>query len=49
MRSGTGVGPGICRKCRPAVREEFFAMRFSLSPDGELVAVKDECDIQSSI
>src|SRR5215470_5726394 len=38
MRSGTGVGPGICRKCRPAVREEFFAMevfpdsRVSLSP-----------------
>src|SRR3954451_22228056 len=26
MRSGTGVGPGICRKCRPAVREEFFDM-----------------------
>src|ERR1044072_6038068 len=24
MRSGTGVGPGICRKWRPAVREEFF-------------------------
>src|SRR4051812_2409594 len=23
MRSGTGVGPGICRKWRPAVREEF--------------------------
>ena len=26
MRSGTGVGPGICRKCRPATREEFWAM-----------------------
>src|ERR1043166_6418431 len=29
MRSGTGVGPGICRKCRPAVRDEFFAMDLS--------------------
>src|SRR5438270_276664 len=29
MRSGTGVGPGICRKCRPAVREEFFDMNAS--------------------
>ena len=26
MRSGTGVGPGICRKWRPAVREEFCDM-----------------------
>src|SRR5882672_949074 len=26
MRSGTGVGPGICRKWRPAVREEFWDM-----------------------
>src|SRR5688572_213125 len=24
MRSGTGVGPGICRKWRPAVRAEFL-------------------------
>src|SRR5438105_12408104 len=23
-RSGSGVGPGICRKWRPTVREEFF-------------------------
>src|SRR5215471_8490627 len=30
IRSGTGVGPGICRKCRPAVREEFFAMEVFL-------------------
>src|ERR1700680_3124573 len=28
MRSGSGVGPGICRKWRPATREEFFAMGF---------------------
>src|SRR6267142_1795691 len=26
MRSGTGVGPGICRKWRPAVRDEFCGM-----------------------
>src|SRR5436190_1160285 len=26
MRSGTGVGPGICRKWRPALREEFWDM-----------------------
>src|SRR3954467_2397117 len=26
MRSGTGVGPGICRKWRPAVRAEFWDM-----------------------
>src|ERR1700742_1578971 len=31
MRSGTGVGPGICRKWRPAVRDEFFDMDGSLS------------------
>ena len=30
MRSGTGVGPGICRKWRPAVREEFWDMGSSL-------------------
>src|SRR5580692_1445838 len=28
MRSGSGVGPGICRKCRPGVRDEFFDMIF---------------------
>src|SRR6266853_1937566 len=28
MRSGSGVGPGIWRKWRPAVREEFFDMAF---------------------
>jgi hypothetical protein len=26
MRSGTGVGPGICRKWRPAVRAVFWGM-----------------------
>ena len=26
MRSGRGVGPGICRKWRPAVRDEFLDM-----------------------
>ena len=31
MRSGTGVGPGICRKWRPAVREEFWAIVEMLS------------------
>src|SRR5437660_12402890 len=29
-RSGTGVGPGICRKWRPAVRDEFFGMELPL-------------------
>src|SRR5215471_7088008 len=24
MRSGSGLGPGICRKWRPALRAEFF-------------------------
>src|SRR5262249_2444792 len=28
MRSGRGVGPGICRKGRPAVREEFWDMLY---------------------
>src|ERR1700722_11865602 len=28
IRSGSGVGPGICRKWRPATRDEFFAMGF---------------------
>src|SRR5262249_47092351 len=46
MRSGTGVGPGICRKCRPAVRDEFFAMDFPRSC-GALVAITDECDMQA--
>src|SRR5262249_33603339 len=27
-RSGRGVGPGMCRKCRPTVRDEFFDMIF---------------------
>src|SRR3954470_2661 len=31
MRSGTGVGPGICRKWRPALREEFCDMRNPVS------------------
>ena len=25
-RSGSGVGPGICRKCRPTGRDEFLAI-----------------------
>src|SRR5882762_8097965 len=28
MRSGSGVGPGMCRKWRPGMREEFFDMIF---------------------
>src|SRR3546814_1967272 len=31
MRSGTGVGPGICRKWRPAVRAALLTMGLSLS------------------
>src|SRR5215471_3157383 len=27
-RSGSGVGPGMCRKWRPGVRDEFFDMIF---------------------
>src|SRR5262249_17060150 len=36
MRSGSGVGPGMCRKWRPGVREEFFDMIFLrvLCPQG---------------
>src|SRR5262249_4010667 len=30
MRSGSGEGPGMCRKWRPAVREEFLAIGRSL-------------------
>ena len=29
-RSGSGVGPGICRKWRPTGREEFFDIGKSL-------------------
>src|SRR5262245_62614190 len=25
-RSGSGVGPGMCKKCRPTGREEFLAI-----------------------
>src|SRR5262245_32045794 len=58
-RSGTGVGPGIWRKWRPAVRAEFFGMGVSRDrppesetanrPSRSLVVIKDECDIQSSL
>src|SRR5262245_14995895 len=30
-RSGSGVGPGICRKWRPTVREEFFDIERSFA------------------
>src|SRR3954466_13935476 len=30
MRSGSGDGPGMCRKWRPAVRDEFLAIGDSL-------------------
>src|SRR5215472_4624567 len=36
-RSGRGVGPGICRKWRPGMRDEFLAMiflRFFVSAGG---------------
>src|SRR6516164_7008092 len=31
MRSGSGVGPGICKKWRPTVREAFLDISFSLA------------------
>ena len=35
MRSGTGVGPGICRKWRPALREDATGeAEFLVVPDG---------------
>src|SRR5689334_22999039 len=37
IRSGSGVGPGMCRKWRPAVRDEFFDMislRFFVTEGG---------------
>src|SRR6266850_1551832 len=40
MRSGTGVGPGICRKWRPAVREEFFDMEGTWSLRGRLRTIQ---------
>src|SRR6266511_6342481 len=60
-RSGSGVGPGICKKWRPTGREEFFDISKSLrgtvilrvsrrSPARpRLAAIKDECDSQSSL
>src|ERR1700712_1411040 len=33
-RSGTGVGPGICRKCRPTARDEFFAIDLAPKSSG---------------
>src|ERR1700742_4022505 len=58
MRSGTGVGPGICRKWRPAVRDEFWTMVPSRASafwhiNGapwslRLVAIKAGCEIPSS-
>src|SRR5262249_15336004 len=33
-RSGSGVGPGICRKWRPTAREGFFAISKVLLRDG---------------
>ena len=58
-RSGSGVGPGICRKWRPTGREEFFDIGKSLKARcfwrrrgsgsaAQLAAMKDECDSQSS-
>src|SRR5262245_13862070 len=60
-RSGSGVGPGICRKWRPTGREEFFDIGKSLRSTDfrdssarpgagpQLAAMKDECDSQSSL
>src|SRR6266481_268702 len=60
-RSGSAVGPGICRKWRPTGREEFFDIRkslparlFSGAIDSgparpRLAAMNYECDIQSSL
>src|SRR4029453_19266688 len=58
-RSGSGVGPGICRKWRPTVREEFFDIERSFAGtilEGQsttrrsrLAAMKDECESQSSL
>src|SRR6266446_4914442 len=36
MRSGSGVGPGIWRKWRPAVRDEFFDMMNLQTLEGNL-------------
>src|SRR5262249_34893936 len=38
MRSGSGEGPGMWRKCRPAVREEFLDIRHSLTKAAGLTA-----------
>jgi hypothetical protein len=42
------VGPGICRKCRPIGREEFFAIGMvpcaRALPGGYLVGLNYECD-----
>src|SRR5207253_5355223 len=60
-RSGSGVGPGICRKWRPTGREEFFDIGKSLirarsawgrsmkAEPPRLAAIKDECHSQSSL
>src|SRR4029453_12463526 len=45
MRSGTGVGPGICRKWRPAVRDLFWGMGFCSGLKGRVrEATRDPCD-----
>src|SRR5690606_20295495 len=45
IRSGTGVGPGICRKWRPARRGTFDIRRFLPPANGALwvVALSDAC------
>src|SRR5262249_49539389 len=60
-RSGSTVGPGICRKWRPTGREEFCDISKSLSAREfcglrggfrnapQLAAMKDECESQSSL
>src|SRR5215831_1615754 len=52
-RSGSGVGPGMCRKWRPTGREEFFDIGGFLAGDrparAALAAIKDECESQSSL
>src|SRR3954454_24536946 len=52
-RSGSGVGPGICRKWRPTEREEFFIVKIlalnlvRCRRKRRNVVMKDECTTQS--
>src|SRR4029450_14159634 len=39
-RSGSGVGPGMCKKCRPTGREEFLAIGSLLLKQHQLWEVR---------